>query len=132
MTDLAPFPDVEDVLAVLVADLGATGSYVPANLKDQLPFHHLYRFGGRDDRISDSAIVAIDTFAGTRAIALQRAEQVRQRLLAAPHAVITGAGTVVVDYARTGDGPHEKPWGDSTVRRMTATYTVTLRRPVSP
>lgn len=129
-TPLEVFPDVEDAVVELLAGLGTSGTQLPVDLKVSAPFHLVYRFAGRDDRITDSAVIGIDTFAATRAIALPLAEQVRQRLLAAPHVVTLpgGAGVVVIDNVSTSEAPHEVPYGDSDVRRWVSSYTVTLRR----
>ena len=136
MTDLEIFPDVEHALTVLLADLGTTGTFLPADLHAEgvMPFHLVGRFTGSDDRITDRAIIGIDTFAGTLGDGRPAAEQVRQRMLAAPHAVTipatvdTPEHVVVIDSAVTGEAPHEVPWGDSTIRRWVSSYTVTLRR----
>lgn len=126
---LAPFPDIQDVVVEMLGDLdGTAGTFVPADLTERLPFHLVYRFAGRDDRITDRPIVGIDTFAGTYAIGAPLAELVRQQLIAAPHVVTLPSGVVVVDTVTTSEGPHEVPYGDSAVRRWVSAYTLTLRR----
>lgn len=127
-TVLAPFSDVEDALLILLDDLGPNGTFKPAGVTD---FILVYAFTGSDDRITDTPRVGIDVFAPTRTIGLPRAEAVRQRMLAAPHAVTTPSGVVVIDSVRTGQRPVEIPYGDSQVRRWESSYTVELRRPTT-
>ena len=125
---LATFPDVEDAILVLLEDLATVGTFTPADLKDHLPFVLAYRFAGTDDGITDRAVVGIDTFAATRDVGLALAEQVRQRIVAAPHVVEVNDSPVVIDTARTAEAPHEVAYGDSGVRRWVSSYTVTVRR----
>lgn len=130
------FPDVEDALLTLLADLGDVGTKLPTDLKDRInpsagppgSFHRVYRFAGPDDGITDRPVVGIDTFAGTRAVGFPSAEQVRQLMIAAPHTIVTATGTVVLDSVTTAESPHEVPWGDSAVRRWVASYRLALRR----
>ena len=126
----AAFPDVEETLRELLSPVATVGTFIPVDLKDRLPFIRPYRFAGSDDRITDRAMVGIDVFTGKRDAGVELAERVRQLLIAAPHAVTTSDGVVVVDNVSTAEAPHEVPWGDSAVRRWTATYAVALRRPV--
>ena len=136
MDALAVFPDIEDALLTFLADLGDTGTKLPDDLKTILnptagppgTFHRVYRFAGPDDGITDLPVVGIDTFAGTRAVGFPAAEAVRQRMIAAPHTIVTDTGTVVIDTVATAEAPHEVPWGDSAVRRWVASYRLTLRR----
>jgi hypothetical protein len=116
---LASFPDLEDAVIDLLADLVADdsiGTATPSDLEDHLPFIRVTRFGGADDRITDTASLDIDVFGSSRAVAKPLAEVARQRLLAAPHIV---SGTVI-DTVTTLAAPTEVPWGDQQVRRWTA------------
>lgn len=127
-----PFPDVEDVIVTLLEDDAGgadhAGTVIPTDLKDRLPFVFIYRFGGRDDRITDVASIEIDTFAATRADGMALAETLRQRLTSAPHNVTTEDGVVVVDTVSTLEAPREVPYGDSDVRRFASAFSVSLRR----
>lgn len=124
MADLTVFPDIEAGLLELLADFGTCGTVVPADLDGTLPFVRVSRFGGGDDRISDTGFVDIDTFAVRRADAYQLAESVRQRLISGPHVLTVGT----FDVVGTNTGPHEVPWANTGVRRFTAAYQVTTRR----
>lgn len=126
----AAFPSAEDAVLVLLDDLGAAGTYLPADLHARLPFHLVYRFAGRDDGLTDFPVVGVDTFAPTRVQGQDLAERARQRLTAAPHQVTVDGLVVVLDDVRTAEGPHEVPYGDARTRRWVASYTVELRRPV--
>lgn len=124
--DFGPFPDVEVVLVDLLSDLGETGTLTPANLQDVMPFIRVQRVAGADDKVTDRATVAIDSFAATRPAAVALAEAVRQRLISHPNPV-PGVGTL--DFAVTVTGPNELPWADTqSIRRFTATYRLSVRR----
>lgn len=126
MSDLTGFPDTEAALLAVLVDLAGNGTITPTNLADVLPFVRVMRFGGSDDLLTDTARVDVDCFAATRPAAQSLAEAVRQRMLSYPH-VVDGVGTI--DYATTDLAPNEVPWSDSqSVRRFTASYTVTTRR----
>lgn len=125
---VAPFPDVKAALRVLLADLGETGTFTPIDLRDRMPFLLVYRFAGADDRVTDTARVGIDVFTGTYTAGEFLAEQVRQRVIAAPHRIQTDTGVVVIDDAITDSAPVEVPYGDSAIRRWVASYRVTYRR----
>lgn len=133
-TPLAPFPDVEETLIVLLADIDAEGgTSLPADIKEHLPFLFVYRFAGSDDRITDRAVVGVDILiagnvVAARAAGVALAEQVRQRLIAAPHVVTVVDDVVVIDNVTTAEAPHEVPYGDSGIRRWVSSYTVSLRR----
>ncbi|MFJ2567879.1 hypothetical protein ACIO02_33935 [Streptomyces sp. NPDC087568] len=125
MADLAPWPDVEDLLVQALADLTSTGTVYPPDLEQQLPFTRVRRVGGGDDQRTDTALVEVETAAGTRAQAWQVARTVQQRLISGPLRV---AGVGVMDRAQTEIGLrgvlHENP----AVRCVLATYSVSTRR----
>lgn len=128
MTILLPWPDVEAALVSLLADLAAVGTVAPADLATKVPFARVECFGGSDNRITDTSRVDVDVFAATRAEAASLAETIRQRLLDTPH-VVAGIGTL--DWVDTLTRPNSAPWNDPQVRRVTAAYTITCRRPHS-
>lgn len=124
MSDLTAFPDIEKCVIQTVTDLSTGGTVTPPNLNTSLPFVRVNRIGGPDDRFIDTARVDVECFAATRDAAYTLAEQVRQRLLNVPHVVAAGR----IDSVITDSGPKEIPWGDPSVRRFTASYSVTARR----
>jgi hypothetical protein len=124
MSDLAPFVDLELAVMQTITDLATTGTVTPDNLQTVTPFIRVSRIGGPDSLFIDSGRIDLDCFATTRSAAYSLAESCRQRLLTVPHVVSAGR----IDSVTTDSGPHEVPWGDPTVRRFTASYTVTARR----
>ncbi|MFD5468898.1 hypothetical protein [Streptomyces sp. NPDC127105] len=125
MADLAPFPDIEDLLVQALTGLTQTGTVYPPGLEKHVPFTRIRRIGGGDDQRTDTALVEVETAAGTRAQAWQVARQVQQRLISGP---IHVAGVGVMDRAQTEIGLrgvlHENP----AVRCVLATYSVSARR----
>jgi hypothetical protein len=124
---LASFPDIETAIMDLLEDLVGTdsiGTSTTPDLGNLLPFIRVTRFGGADDRITDTARVDIDVFGATRPDAYPLAETVRQRMLAAPHTV----NGVVIGTVTTDAAPTEVPWDDQLIRRWTASYQVKARR----
>lgn len=123
-----PFQRFPDVQRLLVAELealagdGRTGIETPGDLADRLPFVRVLRVGGFSDRLNDRASVDVDVFAATYTAGELLAEQVRQHLVGPPPPV--GA----LDRVDVEVAPRELPWGDGTVRRWNATYTVIARR----
>jgi len=126
VTDLAVFIDIETAVMDLLADLatGGIGTVTPSNLNTSMPFVRVTRIGGGDTRITDTARVDVDAFGATRTVAYNLAEACRQRLISGPHVTAPG----VLDSVTTDAGPHEVPWGDPTIRRFTASYSVSSRR----
>lgn len=131
MTDRAAFPDTEAVLRDALVDLVAScdniGSATPSDLQTAgtMPYIRVQRIGGEDDGFTDSALVAIDAFAGDRTTSITLAEAIRQRLISGPNTVDGGT----IDRATTATAPNEVPWSDDqTVRRFTASYRVSARR----
>lgn len=103
-----------------------TGTVTPANLVTSMPFVRVMRIGGGDTRFDDTAHIDIDAFGATREAAYGLAESCRQLLLGFPY--VTAAG--VIDSVVTTAGPHEVPWGDIGVRRLTASYAISSRRSI--
>lgn len=128
MAELANYADVEAALVTVLSDLATTGTVTPADLQTALPFVRIARRGGSDDRITDTATVDIDAFAASRTDSRLLADTIRARLIA-PGGLVSGAG-VLIDQSSTATAPNEVPWSnDQSIRRFTATYRVTARRP---
>lgn len=126
MTDLAPYSDIERILVVALGDFGATGTVLPADLPDSLPFVRPRRIGGNDNGVTDVARVVIDVFAVSRATAWDVARRVQQRMLSGPRRI---PDIGIIDRATTNVGPQDAPYEDSRVRLVTAIYDVSSRRP---
>lgn len=127
----APFLRFPDVQRVLVDDLetlagvGHTAIETPVDLAGSLPFVRVLRIGGPSDHLNDHASIDIDVFAATYDACEQLAEQIRQHLVGPPPPV------AALDWVGCDAGPREMPWGDGTIRRFNATYTVVSRRRLS-
>lgn len=125
MADLPPFPDVEDLLVRALTGFGQTGSEYPADLENHLPFVRSTRSGGDDDRRTDRPLVDVETAAGTRAEAWQKALAIQQRLISGP---IHVPGFGIVDRAGTEIGPRRVLHENPEVRCVLTTYRMSLRR----
>lgn len=125
MADLAPFPDVEDLLADALAGFGQAGSEYPADLEEKLPFVRSRRNGGDDDRRTDHPLVDVETAAGTRAQAWETARLVQQRLISGPLHV---PGVGIIDRAQTVIGLRPVLHDNPAVRCVLGTYRLSLRR----
>lgn len=125
MADLAPYPDVEEVLADALVEFGETGSTYPAALEAHLPFVRSRRRGGADDRRTDSPLVDVEVAAATRAQAWDVARRVQQRLIGGP---IRVPSVGIIDRAKTEIGLRDVLHENPNVRCVLATYTVSLRR----
>lgn len=128
MTGPQRFPDVEEILAVLLEPLAGgekyTGTETPANLQELGRFIRVRRGGGFSDRLNDYATVDIDAFhTSYRTGVKPLAEAVRQFLTAGPHR----HGPVVIDRITCTSAPVEQPWAPG-IRRMLATYRTVARR----
>lgn len=123
--DLAPFPDIEDLLVQALADLTTAGTVYPPDLEDRLPYTRVRRLGGGDDRRTDTSLVEVETAAATRAQAWEVARRVQQRLISSPLRV---ADVGVMDRATTEIGLRGVLHDNPAVRAVLATYSVSARR----
>lgn len=122
---LAAFPQVERIVAAVVADLGQTGVETSTTLQENLPFIRIRRIGGSDDRVTDVARVDVRVYDADLSAAKTLAETIRQRLISRPSATPFG----VLDRADTEVGPQEVPGPDPDhYRVVSTTYRVSVRR----
>lgn len=124
MSILPSFPDAERVVADAVSDLAVVGSETDTQLQYELPYIQIVRVGGADDRITDRARIDVYVYATAAATAKQLAECVRQRLISGPTRTRFG----VIDRVVTEVGPQSLPPVDPELRRVVATYRVSMRR----
>lgn len=125
MPVLASFPQVERLIAAVVADLGAAGMETSTNLQTDLPFIRIRRIGGVDDRVTDVPRVDVRVYAADLSDALALSETIRQRLISRPSATDHG----IIDRAVTEVGPFEIPGPDPDhYRVVSTTYRVSVRR----
>jgi hypothetical protein len=119
-----------DLLADLVSDPDDIGTVIPADLQERVfadPPRRVIRvrcIGGSDSRFFDNPRVDVEVFAATRATAMPLAETIRQRLISKPRRTAFG----VIDRAETEVRPQEIPYEDPDIRRILATYRLSLRR----
>jgi hypothetical protein len=123
--------DVEvELVAVLTARLGVRHlTDLPPNLTEMLPVNQVQRVGGDDDGFRlDRALVDVDSYAATRAAASDLARRTREELVLR----LRGAKTDTVVFGRiaTVSAPAWRPYENTALRRMGATYEIYLH-PVS-
>lgn len=123
--DLAPFPDIEDLLTQALAEFCGTGSTYPDDLDAALPFARILRVGGSDDRRTDAPLVDIEVAASTRAEAWRVAGLIQQRLISGP---IRVPGVGIIDRTSTEIGPRKVLHENQRVRCVLTTYRVSSRR----
>lgn len=124
------FPNIEDVLRALFVDkLGLTedqvGSIFPEN--DEGPFIRIEKIGGIRTRLNDYPSVDIDVVASTYGQTESLAESVSMLILGFPHRVTLGELACVLDAADETRSFTEVPYPDSSYRRLSATYDLSLR-----
>lgn len=127
--DYGTAPEAEDVVVAWLTPLGATSVERPAG--DSLPFRMVTRVAGADDKVTDAAVVDVDTFASTRGGALTAAKAVHRRMISLmPDDEITlpSGEVATVDRVRTDHGPIYVPWSaDQSIKRYVARYIIDLR-----
>lgn len=125
------WPDIEvELVARLAARLGIRFvTELPANLDQVLPVGQVQRVGGSDDTFRlDRALVDVDVYAATRRDASTHARRVREELvLLLPGAQTTAA---VFGQVRTVSAPSWRPYENTALRRLGATYSL-MFHPVS-
>jgi hypothetical protein len=123
----ARFPDVVNELIFWVEatfPTTAAAGHTPATWPTgAFTFVRVGIVGGTDDRITDYSRVDIEVFSDTYAAARALAEDIRQGLQ--PRAKME---STTIDTVRTITSPQELPWGNPAVRRLLATYQVSVRR----
>lgn len=106
-----------------VADVNVA-TEAPADLETRLPFVLVALAGGSDNGVTDFSYLEIEVFAPTRPVAYALAEDIRARLLEAPHRV----NGVLLDDVLTSIRPRRLPWANERIRRYAATYRISARR----
>lgn len=102
---------------------------LPADLASSAPVVQVVRIGGPhddDDPRTQIPTVSLDYFAATRAAAADLAEAADAAMRALPGRTLSGAH---MGKVRTLTGPSWRPWEDTALRRLGATYQVWLRAP---
>lgn len=120
---LPSWPDVEDIGLALFVPVGPTVLVTPATITP--PLVVVRRVGGFDDKITDQALLQVQTFGGSHAQGRALAEQCRQRVFAA---VATEAAGVSIDRVSTESAPQFVDYGDLKLHRYVAVYGIEFRR----
>lgn len=120
---LPAFPDAEDLMLDLLDPLGTVVLATPVSLVP--PLIVVRRVGGFSDRITDFAVIQVETYGSTHEQAAGLAESCRQVIIASPATV---AGGTSVDSARTVGAPTFVDYGQPLVHRYIATYNIEFRR----
>lgn len=132
---LAPFPDTEEALALLIEQWRDADSLPALEVGGDLPvdlasgsYVFLERIGGSRTRLNDYPTVDVEVFAPGRAAARSLSESIDALILGYPHGVTVGSEKVVIDAAASLRTPTLLPWEDSRVKRYGATYQLSVRR----
>jgi hypothetical protein len=121
------WPDVEATVRGYLATTvtGRVVTILPAQLETALPVTRILRGPGVDDGITDSPLLDVETFAGSRGDMWALAEETRQAL----HELAGKAyGGVLVDSVTTASGPSFVDYGNPRVHRAVASYRLALRQ----
>jgi hypothetical protein len=136
VTDLQPYPDIEEaVRALLLRDLDdvlSTPEHVGVDFprtNEPMPFVRVEKIPlGRRTRLNDHPVVEVEVLASSRAGAKSLIERIDAYLLGYPHSVTISSGVVVLDAVTVPVAPASRPWDDTTVRRFAGTYQFSVRR----
>lgn len=123
--DQRPFPDTEQVAMALLTPLANVVVVSPREFTG--PVIQVRRAGGADNGVTDTARLEVECIAFSRHEAWRLAEAVRQRVLAAGATVHGGA---LIDRTAVEIAPQQIPDDNVDIRRVVATYRVSMRRPL--
>lgn len=105
---------------------------LPANLESHLPVYRVTRGPGSDDKITDSPLVDVETFAASEDAMWDAAEDARQAMHALAGTVVDGA---LVDTVSTATAPTYVDFGNTStsdgnpaIFRAVASYRLALRK----
>lgn len=127
-TDWGMPADAEDVIIAWLAPLGVVSAERPAG--DVLPYRLVTRVAGSDNRITDSAVVSVHTFAATITAAATEARATHHRMLSLgpqDDVVMPDSTIVRVECVDTHQGPLWVDYEDDTIKRYVARYEINLR-----
>ena len=137
MTDLRPYPDIEEALVKLLLRDFATdfpntkqvGVEWPTT-NPVYPFVRIQKVApSQRARLNDSPVVDVEVLAPTRAAAKGLIERIDAHLLDYPHSVVLASGrNVVLDAVTVPIAPTAQPWESPDARRFAGTYQFSVRR----
>lgn len=126
-------PDVVELLVTWLMPLD--GDSGPQRYAGQsLPYRWVSATGGIDDRVTEQSTVSIHTFADEFWTAREQARITHRRMLALgpplsdqKRVTLAGGRTAFVDGVTTDELPTWQDYGDNTIHRFVARYTIDLR-----
>lgn len=121
------FADIEGLYSVhLAAVLGCrVVTVLPAGFETALPIIRVGTAGGVDDQLTIRMRLDVETFAATRPLSRDLAEQARAAIRATSHTVL-GNGWLI-DVAETLNSPFWVDYADDRVRRYMSIYQISSR-----
>lgn len=124
---ITQWPDLEAALikAAKAHFVGVGASTATPAALEGLRFLRIQVVAGRDDSITDTALVDIEAFAPTRAEARQLAEDVRAWMHAAPGHLL---GDALIDTVSTSVRPRWRSYGNPKIHRFVGSYWVSTRQ----
>ena len=136
MTDLTPYPDIEEALVKLLLRDFASDLPLPKHVGVDWPGVPVYPFvrvqkvpPSQRARLNDSPVVDIEVLAPTRAAAKGLIERIDAHLLDYPHSVVLASGrNVRLDRVTVPIAPTAQPWESPDARRFAGTYQFSVRR----
>lgn len=129
---LTPYPDLTDVLFALAdrdfeSVYGGHGDSLN-DVEDNLMYLRAEIIGGSGGRLNRYTVIDVEHFASLYRDAKMQAEAFSAYLLGYPRSVTVGERLVVLDEVVETRPPVELPWDDSPIRRIGATYQISVRR----
>lgn len=133
-------PSVSEVVVAWLAPIGpANGVSVERPTGDVLPYRMVTRVAGKDDKITDCAVVSVHTFATSMTLAESEARLTHRRMLelgppivGQQSVTISGDQVVMVDSVETSMAPVWIDYEDNQIRRFVARYAIDLRFVAAP
>lgn len=135
-TQLKPFPSVPRAIRNLILELPVDGGVPTAQVGGDFRFDaakmpwyvRIDRVGGQAGQIQGTQVVDIEVFSRDYLVADSLAFALDALVLGYPHVVEVDGRKVVLDEVYQNSGPADLPWGDDSVFRIGATYSITVRR----
>ena len=127
---MASWPNLE---AVAVSHLRTVTGYrtstrIPSDLAESVPLIRVMRGPGSDDRITDSALLDVESFTARDGSAVDMwdlAEAVREAMHALTGNAVNG---VLIDRVTTATGPTYLDYGNPAVSRVVSSYRFEARK----
>ena len=130
MTTSLSFPDLEQVAEDLCAPYGYACKFLPEDFDQRLEAGQavilVARVGGKDDGVTDRALIQVAVYGGDRATAWDTSRAIQTSILALQWG--GQVGDVFVDSTSTAAGRIQVPDVDPDDRRVITIYQVDARR----